>query len=53
MSKAHPTDGKTFRAERNIEMVGEQLIRAFPLPTSGSFGDLLSAIDKEYKVRRT
>lgn len=53
VSEAHLINGKIFRAERDHKLVGEQLIRAFPLPKSGKFDDLLSAIDDEHKIRRT
>jgi hypothetical protein len=52
MSKAHQDTDKTLERQRDDGIVRDQLIRAFPLPKSGRFEDLLSAIDDQVKRRR-
>lgn len=53
LSKVRESESKRIRAEQDHEVVRDQLVRAFPLPKSGSFDDLLSAIDDQFRVRRT
>jgi hypothetical protein len=51
MSKAHQTNEEKLPPQRDEGIVRDQLTRAFPLPKSGRFEDLLSAIDNQAKLR--
>jgi hypothetical protein len=53
VSKAHQTNEEKLPPQRDGRIVRDQLTRAFPLPTSGRFEDLLSAIDDQAKLRRS
>jgi hypothetical protein len=42
--KEHRIEQTMSQMKRSRDLLGAQLTRAFPLPTSGSFDDLLQAI---------
>jgi hypothetical protein len=46
MTQADQVDRRDLRFEQQGSEIASQLARAFPLPPSGSFGDLLCAIDR-------